>query len=68
MSKRDDSDLPIFLETQAAMFRQLDESPWSPELLEERVLIGEDEKPPMAMRHAVALLTPTELMPVVVVE
>lgn len=68
MIKRDDSDLPIYLETEAAMFRKLDESPWSPELLEERVLIGEDEKPPMAMRHAMALVTPTQLMEVVVAE
>lgn len=47
---------------------RFDESPWSPELLEERVLFGEEEKPAMPIKHAIALLTPTELLPVVVVE
>jgi hypothetical protein len=60
-----DQDLPIFLETHAAMFRCLDESPWSPELLEDRVLIEETDKPPMAMSHALALVTPTQLMEVI---
>lgn len=62
----DDADLPVYLATHEFMSGRLDESPWSPELLEERILMAEEAKPAMPMRHALALLTPTELMPVVV--
>lgn len=65
MSRSDDDDLPIYLATQAFMNSRLDESPWSPELLEDRVLITEKEKPAMPMRHALALVTPTQLMEVI---
>lgn len=44
---------------------KFDESPWSPELLEPRVTIPEGDKPALPMRHALALVTPTQLMEVI---
>lgn len=41
------------------------ESPWSPEVLEPRVLVEEKEMPAMPLRHMVALLTQTQMMEVI---
>lgn len=60
-----DQELPIYLETVAFMSGRLDESPWSPEHLEERVLVPEEDQPPMPMRYAMALLSPTQAMEVI---
>lgn len=40
------------------------ESPWSPEVLEPRI-IGEQDKPAMPMKHMLALVTPTQMMEVI---
>lgn len=41
------------------------ESPWSPEVLEPRVLVEEKDMPAMPIKHLVALLTETQMMEVI---
>lgn len=64
LKSADDQDLPVYLETMAYMQDRMEESPWSPEALEPRI-IAEDAKPAMPMRHMLALVTPTQVMEVI---